>query len=241
MTSNKKKARIAGLLYLVVVVTGIFTLGYVPSKLIIWNDPAITYANIVASQTLFRVSIVSGFVCYTVFLFLPLALYDLLESVNRRYARLMVILVMVSIPIAFANVQCLMAVRSLINDGNYLTVFTKEQGQTQAMMYLNQYDNGVLAGGIFWGLWLFPFGLLVVQSGILPRFLGVLLMLGCLGYLINFLGHSLWPDYAKLGIGSYVSLPASVGEIGTCLWLLIMGAKEYPNPPYKIPSSAKLR
>jgi hypothetical protein len=79
---------------------------------------------------------------------------------------------------------------------------------------------------IFSGLWLFPFGYLVFKSSFLPKFLGVLLMLGCFGYLINFLGNTLIPDYSTLGISSYIRLPASIGEIGTCLWLLIMGAKD---------------
>lgn len=226
--SNKKKARIAGLLYLVVVLTGIFSLGYVPSKLIVRDNPAMTYENIVRSQTLFRLGIVSGLVCYTFFLFLPLSLYDLLRSVNEKWGRIMAVLAITSVPVSFVNMQNKLAVLSLIADKNYLSVWPKEQIQAQIMLCLNQYDNGILIVGIFWGLWLFPFGYLVFKSGFLPKILGVFLILGCLGYLINFLGHSLSPAYSASGLSSYVRLPASIGEIGTCLWLLIMGAK---NPP----------
>jgi len=67
----------------------------------------------------------------------------------------------------------------------------------------------------------------VFKSGFLPKPLGILLMLGCFGYLINFMGNTLIADYSKLGISFYISLPASIGEIGTCLWLLIMGTKDY--------------
>ena len=78
---------------------------------------------------------------------------------------------------------------------------------------------------IFSGLWLFPFGYLVYKSNFLPKIFGILLMVGCLGYVINFFGRTLLPNYSELGISSYISLPASIGEIGICLWFLIVGAK----------------
>lgn len=228
MTSNKKTARIAGLLYLVVVLTGIFSMMYVPSKLIVWDNATTTFNNIVASETLFRLGIVGYLTCYTFFLFLPLVLYRLLRPVNEIYAKLMVVLAITSVPIAFANIQNKFNVLSLISGENYLKAIPYEQLQAQVLVCLNQYDNGNLVASIFFGLWLLPFGYLVIKSGFLPKVLGVLLMLGCLGYLINFLGNSLVADYSSYGISSYVQLPASIGEIGTCLWLLLMGAKEKP-------------
>ena len=224
--SNKKTARIAGLLYLVVVLTGIFSLGYVPSKLIVGDNSSATFHKIVSSESLFRFGIVSGLICYSFFLFLPLVLYKLLKPVNEIYAKLMVLLAVVSVPISFINIQNQFAVLSLISGSNYLNVFSNDQLQAQVLFYLNQYENGILIVSIFWGLWLFPFGYLVFKSGFLPKILGILLMLGCFGYLINFWGHSLIHNYSKIGISFYVSLPASLGEIGTCLWLLIMGAKD---------------
>jgi hypothetical protein len=226
--SNKKKARIAGLLYLVVVLTGIISLAYIPSKLIVWDNVATTFNNIVNSQFLFRLGIVSGLICYTFFVFLPLALYRLLKSVNKIYAQAMVVLAVVSVPISFVNMLNKFAVLSLVSDPSLQKVYTNEQLQNQVLFYLNQYDYGNLIVQIFWGLWLFPFGYLVYKSGFLPRILGVFLMLGCFSYLINFLGFSLLSNYAELGISSIVRLPASIGEIGTCLWLLIMGAKNKP-------------
>ncbi|WP_020607511.1 DUF4386 domain-containing protein [Spirosoma spitsbergense] len=229
--SNKKKARIAGLLYLGVVLTGLFSLMYVPSKLIVWDNAATTYANIEAAQPLFRLGIVSGLACYLFFLFLPFSLYELLKPVDKRYALVMVVLAGISVPVFFVNMQNEFTVLSLMSGESYLSIFTKEQLQTQVMLHLNQYANGLMITHIFSGLWLFPFGYLVFKSGFLPRILGILLMLGCFGYLTNFLGHALWSDYSQIGISSYISLPASIGEIGICLWLLIMGAKEFPTIP----------
>ena len=225
MTSNKKTARIAGLLYLVVVLTGIFSLAYVPSKLIVWDNPNTTFNTIKASETLFRWGIVSGLVCYLFFLLLPVALYKLLKPVNEFYAKGMVLLAVISVPISFVNIQNKFAVLAIINGENY-NAFTNEQLQSQVMFYLNQYDKGILIVSVFWGLWLFPFGYLVYKSGFLPKILGALLMTGCFGYLINFLGNSLVADYSSLGISKYISMPASLGEIGICLWMLLMGAKE---------------
>ena len=117
-------------------------------------------------------------------------------------------------------------VLSLISASNNFYGLTAEQIQSQVLLYLEQYDNGMRVIHIFSGLWLFPFGYLVLKSGFLPKVFGILLMLGCFGYLIIFLGNTLVPNFSQLGISSYISLPASLGEIGICLWLLIMGAKD---------------
>lgn len=223
--NNKKIARLAGLFYLIVVITGIFSLAYVPSKLIIWDNAALTFANIKHNEMLFRLGIMGGVLCYLAFLALPLALYRLLKQVDILYAKLMVVLVLVSIPISFVNLFNKLTVLSLLSGANYLTVFTDIELQAQVMLALKQYDNGILILQVFWGLWLFPFGYLVYKSGLLPKALGILLMIGCFSYLINFTGFLLFPNYADLGVSTYVRLPASIGEIGTCLWLLIMGAK----------------
>ncbi len=223
---NKKIARIAGAVYLVVVLTGMFSLAYVPSKLIVWDNAAVTLQNIKSAPMLFKLGIMSSVVCYLFFLLLPLVLYRLLKPVSNNWAILMVALAVVSVPISFVNLQNKFAILSLVNDAGFSKVFTNEQLQLQVMFYLNQYDNGILLLQVFWGLWLFPFGWLVYRSGILPKILGVLLMLGCVGYLVNFTGNVLIDGYAASGISGYVRLPASLGEIGSCLWLLIMGAKE---------------
>jgi Domain of unknown function (DUF4386) len=226
MTSNKKTARIAGLLYLGVVITGIYSLMYVPKKLIAWDNAATTFNNIASNQSLYRVGIASGLLCYVFFLFLPVVLYKLFKTVNDTYAKLMVLLAVVSVPMYFINVQNQFTVLSLVGSSNYHNGFSTEQIKSMVMLYLDHYENGMRTVHIFSGLWLFPFGYLVFKSGFLPKILGRLLMLGCFGYLINFLGNTLIVDYSKVGISFYFSLPASIGEIGACLWLSIMGVKD---------------
>ncbi|PTS97068.1 DUF4386 domain-containing protein [Pedobacter sp. HMWF019] len=229
MTKSNKTARIAGLLYLGVVITGIFSLMYVPDKLIVYGNAALTFENIAASELLFRSGIVSGLLCYIFFLFLPLVLYKLLRQVHEDMAKLMVLLAIISVPMFFINVQNEFTVLSLIKDTDYLKLFSSGQIQSQVLLSIGQYDNGMRLVHVFSGLWLFPFGYLVFKSNFLPKILGVLLMLGCFGYLIDFFGSTLIVGYSKLVISSYISLPASIGEIGTCLWLLFVGANEKIN------------
>ncbi|MES2988330.1 MAG: DUF4386 domain-containing protein [Pseudomonadota bacterium] len=223
MGSNARTARIAGLLYLVVVLTGILSLAYVPSKLMVPGDTAATVANILANEQLFRVGIAAGLVCYTAFLLLPLVLYRLLAPAGRNAAAAMVALAVASVPISLLNVRCRMDLLSLLHRSEH--GFSPEQLQVQARMLLDSYSNGILTVELFWGLWLLPLGYLVVKSGAIPRILGVFLMLGCAGYMIEVFGSLLIPGFDDMAFAAYVTKPAAIGEIGTCLWLLIMGAR----------------
>lgn len=223
--SNKKTARAAGLLYLIVIVTETFSLVYVPSKLIIWKDSSATFQNIVSSELLFRLGIISELICWVSFLILPLVLYKLLRPVNGTFAKLMVILAVVQVPIAFINLLNKFAALSLISGSDYLTVFAHDQLHAQVLFYLNLYNKGNLINQLFWRLWLFPFGYLVIRSKFLPKILGVFLMAGCFGYLIDFVGSFLLPHYNETIISSYITLPATLGEIGICLWFLVIGVK----------------
>lgn len=90
------------------------------------------------------------------------------------------------------------------------------------MPFLRLHHQGVVANEIFWGLWLFPFGMLVFRSGFLPRFLGVWLIINGLAYLIISATGLLWPQYEQTVWN--VAFPAMLGEIAIVLWLLIKGA-----------------
>jgi hypothetical protein len=222
MGTDKRTARLAGVLYLVVVITGMFSLGYVPSQLNVAGDGAATVANIIGHEMLFRLGIFASILCYLAFLFLPLVLYKLLSPVHKNHAIAMVALAVVSVPITMLNLLNKFAVLTLISKA---TEFTAEQLQAQVMLQLEYYNNGIDLATVFWGLWLLPFGYLVFKSGFLPKIFGILLMLGCLGYCINFIGGFLFSGYETLGIKGYVSLPSGLGEIGICLWLLIVGIR----------------
>lgn len=218
-------ARTAGVIYLIVIVAaGILSLIYVPSQLIVPGDVARTVQNIAVSQGLFRVGIAAGFIGYLAFLLLPLAFYRLLSHVSRNVALLMVLLVAVSVPIALGNLVNQLDVLTLLSGKAYLAYYSADQLNAAVMLSLARYGNGVLVVKMFWGLWLLPLGYLVFRSGMLPKVLGILLMLGCLGYLVDVFGETLFSGYSSTSIARFARSPASIGEIGTCLWLLIFGA-----------------
>lgn len=200
---------------------------YVPSKLIVWDNAAETYTTIVANELLFKIGILSDLVLYTTFIFLSLALYVLLRKTNEGIAKIMVILVLISVPISYVNLISKLDVLSLINDTEILKHIDLNVQYSQVMALLTSHNNGIILVEIFWGLWLFPFGYLVFKSGIIPKIMGVFLMIACFGYLADFLGYFLFPeDFGETMIPTIASITQALGEIGICLWLLIIGAKE---------------
>jgi hypothetical protein len=225
MNSTKKTARIAGLLYLVNGVTGFFSIIYVPGKLLVSGDAALTAKTILASERLFRLGMVSELICAAEFVLLLWALYRLLGGVNKTQATLMVILGLLQIPIMFVNVLNEIAALSLLRGADFLSVFDEPQRQALAMQFLNLHGEGFVVVGIFWGLWLFPFGILVFKSGFLPRLLGVLLIAACFGYLAESLTSLLLPSYGDV-VGRIANIPLTLGEPAIILWLLIRGAKD---------------
>ncbi|MGW8390490.1 DUF4386 domain-containing protein [Pseudoduganella sp. HUAS MS19] len=225
-TPTKRLARTAGLLYLVVVVTGIFALMYVPAQLKIGNDPAVAFASIRSHEGLFRSGIAASLVCYLAFLLLPLALYKLLSPYGRTSAAVMVTLAVASVPLSFANVGHSLEVLNLISGAGYLRGIAPDVLAQQAMLSLKAYSRGMVLNQVLWSLWLAPFGYLVYKSAILPKLLGILLMAGSAGYAIEAFGYILLPEFNSLPGADLLSIPASLGEISICLWLCIMGASQ---------------
>lgn len=216
-------ARSAGALYLIVVVTGIFSLIYVPSQLTVQGDATATVNNIVASEPLFRLGIASLVANQIAFLMLPLVLYLLLRQVNRNIAAQMVALAVASVPITIAAIANRLDVLTLLGGASYLQAFTTDQLHAKVMLALGAYSSGILGATIFWGLWLLPFGYLVFKSGFLPKILGLLLMLGSVGILLGVFGRLLVPGFTDSAISNVLDLPSAFGEIGICLWLLVLG------------------
>lgn len=224
MNSNKKIARFAGLLYFIMAIIGAFSLLYVPSKLIVPGDATATANNIATSESLFRLGAASGLIYPVIFLVLVLTLYKLFTGVNQTYASLMMVLVVAAVPIGFLNVLNQFAVLQLLGDADYMTVFEPDQLNAAVMFFLDLHSQGIITVEIFWGLWLLPLGLLVLKSGFVPKILGVLLIIACVGYLVDFLTRLLFPDYVAT-ISPIVGA-SKFGELAIILWLLIKGVKE---------------
>jgi Domain of unknown function (DUF4386) len=197
-TSPLLRARIAGLLYLSLLPLGLFgTLLSGPSS---------------------RLGIVSALLVQIVNIFVVLALYQLLKPVSKNMAVLMVVFLLLGVPIAMLNELNQFAVLLLSSGATSLRGFTADQLHALVLLFGNLHDYGIAIAGLFWGLWLFPMGYLVFKSGFLPRILGILLMIGCAGYLIQS-----FAAFLLLNFSVNIALLTFWGEVLFPLWLVIKG------------------
>lgn len=221
MTSINTKARIAGFMYLLVILVAPYRLIYVPSTLFVTGNAAATVANIATHETIFRLGIFSDLLAGVIQIFLALAFYQLFKEVNRKHAVLLVIVGGILIPaIYFFNV---LNDALLVRGADFLLVFSNEQREALAMLFLKLHGQEIGAAQILWGLWLFPMATLVLRSGFLPRLLGYLLILNGLWYLGQSFGWAVWSQFQDTL--SSIAWPIQFSEVAIMLWLLIMGAR----------------
>ena len=223
MHPTVKAARTAGFIYLSMIIVAPFCLLYIPSKLIVHGNAAATADNILAHETMFRLSIFGDLIGQVIFICLGVAFYRLLRDVNKTLALLMLSLVLASAAVCFLNVLNDIAALILFRGGDFLVVFDKPQRDALAMFFLRLYNHGQFIAEVFWGLWLFPLGLLIYRSGFIPRFIGGWLMINCFGWLILSFTALFFPDNYNALLG-YLQ-PLLFGEMALMLYLLIKGAK----------------
>ena len=224
MHPTKATARQAGVLYLLLALIGPIDDLYIPNTFIVPGDATATARKIASAELTYRLGIVSGLASHIIFLFLVLSLYQLLKDVDRKQARLMVMLVAVSVAAGVVNLANQIAPLILLSGDGFLSVFTKPQLEALALGFLRLRGNATYVDMAFWGLWLFPFGVLVIKSGFFPRLLGALLIVGCFAYLAVSFTALVFPAYRQPV--SQVALPFfAVGELSMIVWLLVKGAK----------------
>ena len=224
LDSQREIAKRAGLLYLILAITGAYGLMYVSSQIYVSGDAAATAKNMLANEFLFRSGIVSNLVSQSLFIFLVLTLYQLFKEVNRQQAKIMVALVIVSVPIVFVS-EVFEIISLMILKAEVMSTLQPEQQQEWAMLFLNMNSITTLVAEIFWGLWLIPFGQLAYKSGFIPRVIGILLMLGGIAYVIQVGTALLFPDDKSI-VSKFTGLFSTVAELSTILWLLIKGVSE---------------
>jgi hypothetical protein len=227
---TKKIARRAGFLYLASSIPGVFALMYVPGKIFVRGDPAATAERLRTSSSLVRLGVGAELVGMTLFVFVALVLYRLFKPVSPEPALWMMVLILLATPISFVGVLSEVASLNLAGGaGGPDTMAVLGQPQRDALAYLayRMHGQAILAAEIFWGLWLLPFGLCVIRSGFIPRFLGVLLMIACWGYIGDSLAGLVFPQYAQ-AVGKVTSLLTPL-ELPIIFWLLIWGARPSPS------------
>lgn len=215
-TDITRTARLAGSLYLCLVPLGIVSFVYVPLVVQVPGDPAATTRNILASEWLFRIGIVSHLISQVVVVFLVFALYQLMRPVKANRAVVMSLLALLCVPISLlTEVYALGALHALGSSSD--AAFTPVQLQAQAMQLLEMRRDGVLIAQVFWGLWMLPLAGLVFSSRFLPRWLSVPVLIAAAGYLVDSGAHLLLPGRAA------ISQFTAAGELVLPLWLLIKG------------------
>ncbi|PYL01991.1 MAG: DUF4386 domain-containing protein [Verrucomicrobia bacterium] len=204
MYPTVKAARIAGGIYLLMVLTAPFSLIYVPSKLIVRGNALATADNILAHETMFRLSIFGDLIGHVIFICLAVALYRLLSNVNKTWAILMVSFVLVSAAVGFLNALNNIAAVILFRGGEFLDVIDKTQRDALGMLFVRLHSQGEFI------------------SEILPRLLGVWLIVACFAWIALSITALFFPSH--YGAAFTWLQPAFFAEMAIMLWLLSRGA-----------------
>ena len=223
MKSIKNTARLAGFLILLIAVLAPFSILYIPSTFIVPGDAAATASNVMASEGLFRLGIVVDSVVVLLEIVVIAILYVLLRPVNRTLALVAAFARLAMTVVMAVNVFNSLGVLLLLGDAEYLTAFETDQLHALVLLFLNLHESGVYIWQVFFGLHWVAVGYLVFKSGYFPRILGILLIVTCLGYLMDSF-EILYPSSGALSTVSSVVLAVGViGELSFTLWLLIKG------------------
>lgn len=221
-TSPQVYARIGGVLYLIIIVSGILGELFVRGRVVVPGDATATANNILASPLLWRMGIASDLVMHSCDVPLMMIFYVLLRPVDRNLARLAVLFNLVQTAVLVANKLNLLMPLFLLGGADFLKVFEPRQLHALAYLFIRVHGYGFGVGLIFFGFTCLVLGYLIVRSGYLPRFLGVLMQVAGLCYLVNSFALLLAPAVADR-MFPFILVPPLVAELSLCLWLLVKG------------------
>lgn len=225
--SHSTAARIAGYGYLAIIVLAIFAEFFVRSTLVVPGDAATTTKNILANTGMFRVGISSYLLAAIFDVLVALALYVYLQPVSQTLALLATWFRLIHAIIFALALGNLFNVLHLLSGTDYLPGAESTQVQAQVMLFLNAFDYEWLIGLLFFGLHCLLLGYLIIKSDYMPSIIGIILIAAALGYIVDSFAHFLmsnYTDYEDVFL-MIVALPALIGELSLCLWLLIKGTK----------------
>ncbi len=224
MNSDKKTARIAGVLYLLNGIFSGFAFAYVIGKVYVAGNAAATAANVVAYSGLVRIGVAADLFQATIWVFLAMTLYLLLKRVNKSAASTMVVLVAVGAAIVCLNDVFQFESLRIATDNAYARAFGNAGSNALVLLLLDIHHYGFLIAQIFFGLWLVPLGYLAYKSGMFPKALGVALIAGGACYLVGMLAVFLIPDLGEK-INTFITIPSAIAEIWMLGYLLVIGVR----------------
>ncbi len=227
MSSARNPGRVVGFWYLLLVLLGPLRLIYIPTKLFVEGNAAATARNIAVHEWLFRFGMLSDLIGAVVLIFLVLAFYRLFRDVDQYLAVLLVITGGI-MPAVFTlmNIASDYAALTIARGADFLTPFDTAQRDALVMLFLRFNHFQIVAAEVLWGVWLFPMGMLVYKSRLVPRFIGVWLIINGVAYVVLSVTGILFPEYQDT-VFTY-SQPALWGELAIMLWLVIKGAASWP-------------
>jgi len=216
--STRLKARIAGVFYLVTILARMLVEIFVRNRLVVSDDAAATATNIMAHEPLFRWGFAGDIISFASYVALTALLYELFKPVNRSLSLVAAFFGLVASVVQAISSLFHLAPLFLLGGATCLRVFTVDQLQALALLFLRlraaTYHN---IGLVFFGLYLLLVGILILRSTFLPCLLGVLMVLAGLSY-VPFLS----PPLAR-SLQPYILVFPGVGQISLCLWLLVVG------------------
>jgi hypothetical protein len=224
MTAPQRLARTAGVYYLVVAVFGGFAHA-VRTQVYVPGDATTTADNVVKHADLVRFSFAADLVQATFAVFLVLALYRLLRHVQPAMARAMVVFVVLQVGITCLNLVHQFGALMVATQSSYTNAFGAKGTDATVLLLMDLQHNGYLVAQIFFGLWLFPLGLLAYRSGMFPRALGVILMVATGAYLVDTALQFMAKDVADVVSGPVLVPIVIVAEVWMMLYLLIVGVR----------------
>lgn len=230
--SRRRLARTAGVFYLVVAVLGAWAHGYVRGQVYVPGDAAATANNVVENASLVRLGFAADVVQAALMLFVVMALYVLLQHVNKTVAQMMVMFVVVSVAITCLNMVFQLGSVLVAENPAYAAAFEAQGSDGLVLLLLDLQHSGYLIAQIFFGLWLFPLGFLAYRSGMFPRTIGVLLMSGTVAYLADAMLQFLAPGVAATTAMALIPV-VIVAEVSMLGYLLIKGVQSAPSRSFE--------
>lgn len=220
-----RTARRAGLFYLLVLILAPIHVFVIPAQFVVPGDATITAANIMENKLLYRAGIVVGLASCIFFLVVGLHLHSLLKHVDRLLSNTMLAFVCIGIAAGIVNFTNEIAPLVLLSGSDYFSAFTKPELDALVTTFLRLKNAGNHVSTMFWGLWLLPFGLLVLRSRMFPKLLGYLLLVGCVSYCLVSLCFILLPQYGPT-VSQYLTPFYAIGELLMIFWLLFKGVNQ---------------
>lgn len=220
LTTSKKTARIAGGLFLLMVLFGLAAEILFRQTIFNVNDASATASNIASNDFLYRFGIVSDMLMSICYLLTALFLYKLLSIVNKNMASAMVVFTTAGSVILLFNILLEIAPLYILNGNEFMTTFSVNQRESLAMLFYNLYQHGYVIGQIFFSLWVLPLGILIYKSEFIPKLLGIFFIIETAFGLLAVAVHFLMPSAT---IESLLSIPMMIAEFSFMFYLLIRG------------------